>query len=103
MKTAVSPGSWPGIVMLMAYGPPSLAPIMSMMAIGCRAASARLLAALSVAPVDTTRWSDDRSYGRPAASAASSAATTGRAKASPTIDIWVTRSRSTSARSSSAS
>ena len=61
VNTAVSPGSWPGIVMLIAYGPPSLAPIMSMMAIGCRAVSARLLAALNVAPVDTTRWSDERS------------------------------------------
>ena len=61
VKAAVSPGSWPGRVMLMAYGPPSLAPIMSRMAIGWRLVSPRLLSALNVAPVETTRCTDDRS------------------------------------------
>ena len=31
VNTAVSAGAWPGIVIEMANGPPSLAPIMSMM------------------------------------------------------------------------
>ena len=47
--------------MLTAYGPPSLAPIMSRMAIGWRLVSPRLLSALNVAPVETTRCTDDRS------------------------------------------
>ena len=91
VNTAVAVGSAPGIVIEIANGPPSLAPIMSMItALPQRCWNAFLWSAESVAPVETMRCTDERSYERPAASAASSAATIGRANASPTIDSCVT-------------
>ena len=104
VKTAVADGSWPGIVIEMANGPPSEAPIMSRItAFGSRRCSARFCSADSVAPVDTIRTTDERSSERPACSAASSAAFSGLANASPTNEIWVARCRSASVQSSSAS
>ena len=84
-----------------ANGPPSEAPIMSMIAAcGIRSIKLRFNEAENVAPVDTTRRTLDRSYGTPANSAFSSSATIGRANASPTMDNCVTRSRCTSVNSS---
>ena len=92
MKIAVSGGSWPGIVIDIAYGPPSEAPIMSRMtALGRRRWKARFCSADSVAPVETIRVTEVRSGRAPLRSAASSASFIGRANASPTREIWVTR------------